>query len=122
MKTVIAVESFDELAERKKIRAGKLSRGERIQPERRISFSRVEDMLACLTPERLRVLSTVKEEPRSMSDLARSLGRNRGSVTRDVKVLHQHRLVVLKRQVNPGHGIVRMVKARSKHMQLQAAI
>ncbi len=122
MKTVIGVESFEQMKARMLERAAKMDRGERLRPERRISFESAEDMLACMTPQRIRLLQKAREEALSVTDLARALGRDRKSVHRDVKALREFNLLAVKKQVNPGHGVVQMVRARSKRMELRASL
>ncbi len=52
-KTVVGVESYEEVWERKFARAEKLDRGLHVEPERRITFESLEDMLSYLTPKRI---------------------------------------------------------------------
>lgn len=56
----------------------------------------------------------IRDKPRSISDLAKALHRNRASVTKDVDVLEQFGLVKSEMAVNAGHGRVRIVKPASK--------
>jgi predicted transcriptional regulator len=122
MKTLIGVESFDEVMNRSISRADKISRGEPVRAERRVIFETAEDMMAYLTPQRLRLIRMVREHPLSISALAASLERNRGAVTRDVKALRTAGLVSVKRAINPGHGSVQLVQARAKTLELRATI
>ncbi|WP_419805797.1 helix-turn-helix domain-containing protein [Terriglobus sp.] len=122
MKTIVTVESFDEMAARKLERARKFDRGEAIVPERRISFERAEDMFAFLTGPRADVLRATIAKPRSITELASALNRNRSAVSRDVRALREHGMVTVKRQVNPGHGQVAVVKAAAKRFELRAQI
>lgn len=50
MKTVIAVESFDEVMNHSLAKADKISRAEPVRAERRVIFETAEDMMAYLTP------------------------------------------------------------------------
>ena len=122
MKTIIGVANFEEMLERSLDRAEKRTRGERVVPERRIMFEHPEDMIALMTPHRIRLYREVKDRALSVTDLAKALDRNRSAVSRDVKVLWERRLVKLTRMVNPGHGVVTLVSARSKHVELRARL
>src|SRR3990172_2082560 len=53
-----------------------------------ICFDSVEDMQKFLSPERIRLLKTVREKnPKSIYELAKMLKRDRKNVTEDVKML-----------------------------------
>ena len=122
MKTVIGVESFDDVTDRSLVHAHKLSLGESVRAERRVTFETAEDMIAYLTPQRLRLIRMVREQPLSISALATSLRRDRGAVTRDVKALRTAGLLRVKKAVNPGHGTVQLVQARAKTLEVRATI
>ena len=122
MKTTIVVENFEEVMNRSADRAAKLGRGEPLRAERRVSFETAEDLVAYLTPQRLRLIRAVRERPLSISALAASLKRDRAAVSRDVQALRTAGLVRVKRAVNPGHGAVQLVQARAKSLQVRATI
>jgi predicted transcriptional regulator len=96
---------------RKLARARLLDKGVPIEPEKRITFERPEEMLACLTPRRLHILRAARRKPQSVSELAASVARNRTAVQRDVGVLSRAGLLTLTRRINPGHGQVQIVRA-----------
>ena len=77
MKTIIGVESFDEVMKRSADRATKLDRGEAVRAERRVTFETAEALVAYLTPQRLRLIPMVREQPLSIAALATSLKRDR---------------------------------------------
>ena len=79
-------------------------------------------MLECLTAQRIRLFQTVREKPLSISALAVELGRNRGSVTRDVNKLKGFGLVRLREQINPGHGVVQIVEPVARKFEMRIAI
>jgi|SRR6185437_8545214 len=111
MKILIGIESFEEMKARKSVRASRLARGERIKPERRITFENSADLLACITPQRIRLIKAARQAPQSVSDLARSLSRHRSAVHRDVKALARYGMVAIRRRNNPGHEQVQIVAA-----------
>jgi len=122
MKTIIGVESLDEVMNRSADRSAKLSRGEAVRAERRVTFETAEDLIAYLTPQRLRLIRMVRERPLSISALAASLERDRGAVSRDVRALRTAGLIRVKRGINPGHGSVQLVQARAKTLEVRATI
>ena len=77
MKTIVSVEDFDSIRNRSLERARKLDRRERVEAERRISFEHPEDMASFLTGRRLGVLWARMEQPRSVTELAAALRRDR---------------------------------------------
>jgi len=120
MKTIIGVESFEEMKTRTLARAARISAGERIKPERRITFENPSDLFACITPQRIRLIEAARETPRSVSDLALRLKRQRAAVHRDVKTLADYGLVTLRKQKNPGHGQVQVVAATAQAFTVTA--
>ncbi len=122
MKTVIGVANFEDVMARSLERAKKRVRGERVRPERHIMFEHPEDMVSFMTPHRIRLYRELKERSLSVTDLAKALDRNRSAVSRDVKALRERRLVKLTRAVNPGHGVVTLVSARAKNVELRAQL
>ena len=122
MRTVIEVEPFGEMRQRKLARARKLDRREAITPIKRISFDTPSDMLACMTPQRLRLCEAAREKPRSVTDLALALERDRKAVHRDVKLLHAFGILSVRRESNPGHGQVTIVQTTASRFRLTAEI
>jgi len=119
VKTVIAVEDFEAMRKRSLERARRFDRQEHVETERRISFEHPEDMASFLTSRRISVLRAAMERPRSVSELAQVLRRNRPAVSRDVRALKQVGLVELNKRTNPGHGQVQIVKAAAKSFEFR---
>jgi predicted transcriptional regulator len=103
-------------------RAERRELGERLEPERIITFADPLDMLECLTAQRIRLCQVARKKRLSISALAEELGRNRGSVTRDVNKLKSFGLIRLREQANPGHGIVQIVEPVAERFDLRAAM
>ncbi len=93
--------------------------GERLSPERSLTFETVEDMMEILSRERIRVCVTAREKPRSVTALAEALGRNRRAVTRDVKRLTELGLLRLRKEVNPGHGQLTVVETVAERFDVR---
>ena len=122
MKTIVTVESFEEMAARKLLRAARLDVKAAIPAERRITFDRPQDMAAFLTAPRVQLLEAAMQQPRSVTELASALQRNRSAVSRDIRALRERGMLVVNRRVNPGHGMVAIVKATATKFHLQAQI
>ena len=122
MKTKIFADGFEGHVRRSLDRAARRERGERPEAERIITFADPLHMVQCLTAERVRIFQVVRAKRLSISALAEELGRNRGSVTRDVNKLKQFGLVRLREQVNPGHGVVQIVEPIAAKVEMRAAL
>jgi predicted transcriptional regulator len=122
MKTKIFADGFEGHVKRSLERAQRIKRGERIEPQRTITFSDPVDMLSCLTAERMRLCQVARTKPLSITALAQELGRNRGSVTRDVNKLREFGLLRLREEVNPGHGTVQIVEPVAMRFEMRASL
>src|SRR5277367_1098425 len=122
MKTKVFSDGFEGHKRRSLDRAKRLAKGERLEAERIITFADPLDMVTCLTTERVRLVQTVRRKRLSISSLAEELGRNRGAVTRDVKLLAGFGLLRVRPQKNPGHGIVQMVEPVAHKLVMRADI
>jgi predicted transcriptional regulator len=122
MKTKIFADGFEGHVRRSLDRAAKFDRGEPVEAERILTFADPLHMMQCLTAERLRIFQAVRAKRLSVSALAEELGRNRGSVTRDVKVLKEFGLVRLREEVNPGHGVVKIVEPVAARVELRSEL
>jgi predicted transcriptional regulator len=122
VKTKMFADGFEGHAKRSLERAQRRESGQRIEPERIITFADPLDMMQCLTAQRIRLCQVARKKRLSVSALAEDLGRNRGSVTRDVNKLKEFGLIRLREQVNPGHGVVQIVEPVAEKIDLRAAL
>jgi len=122
MKTKVFADGFEGHVKRSLERARRRENGGRLEPERIITFADPLQMLECLTAERIRLCQVARKKPLSISGLAQELGRNRGSVTRDVNKLKAFGLIRLREQVNPGHGKVQIVEPVAQRFDMRAAL
>jgi predicted transcriptional regulator len=122
MKTKVFHDGFEGHVRRSLERATKRERGERLDAEKIITFADPLDMIECLTVERVRLCQVVRKKRLSISALAEELGRNRGSVTRDVNKLKRFGLLRLREQVNPGHGVVQIVEPVAQRFEMRIAL
>jgi predicted transcriptional regulator len=122
MKTKIFSDGFEGHVSRARARLERMEKGERLESQRVITFADPLHMLECLTAERIRLCQVARKKRLSISELAQELGRNRGSVTRDVNKLKQHGLIRLREEVNPGHGVVQIVEPVARKFDLRSAV
>lgn len=115
-------DGFEGHVRRSLTRAKARQTGGRLEPETAITFADPLDMVDCLSRERIRIVQTIRKRKLSISSLAEELGRNRGSVTRDVNKLRKFGLLRLREQVNPGHGVVQIVEPVAKKIEMRVAI
>jgi predicted transcriptional regulator len=122
MKTKVFFDGFEGHVRRSLERARRRENGERLEAERIITFEDPLEMLECLTAQRIRLYQVVRKKRLSISALAEELGRNRGSVTRDVNKLKKFGLLRLREQVNPGHGVVQIVEPVAEKFEMRIAL
>jgi predicted transcriptional regulator len=122
MKTKIFDDGFEGHVQRSLTRARDRQRGAKLETEKVLTFADPLDMMECLTAQRVRLCQTVRKKRLSISALAEELGRNRGSVTRDVNKLREFGLLRLREEVNPGHGIVQIVEPVAQRFEMRVTL
>ena len=122
MRLTIHTDGFEGFRKRSLERARKMDRGEKLRPEKSITFENPIEMAKVLTPERMRLFQTVKQKETSVTDLAHGLKRDRSSVSRDVRLLETKGLLTTHEVTNPGHGRVKMVTAPAERLTLIAEL
>jgi predicted transcriptional regulator len=122
MRLTIHTDGMEGFRRRSLERAGKMDRGEKIQPEKSITFENPIEMAKVLTPERIRLYQIVKKKETSVTNLANGLKRDRSSVSRDVRLLELKGLLTTHQVSNPGHGRVKMVTAPIERLTLVAEL
>lgn len=122
MKARVFQDGFEGHVTRSLDRAARREAGERLEAEKIITFADPLDMIECLTAQRVRLCQVVRTKRLSISALAEELGRNRGSVTRDVNKLRSFGLLRLREQVNPGHGVVQIVEPVAERFEMRIAV
>jgi len=115
--------SVEDFFKRSHERAVKLDRKEKLPSDLRITFEDPADLMRALSAQRVKVLQAVKRNARpTVTKLATMLRRDRKSVTRDVVVLEKLGLIRTKTEVNPGHGVVKVVEALAEKYHLTATL
>jgi predicted transcriptional regulator len=96
--------------------------GQVIEEEKTISFEDPEDLLQVLTTARLAVMRVVLERPRSITEIAELLGRDRSAVKRDITLLAGAGLVVVEDKPLPGHGRKKEVRPTAGTLRMEAIL
>ena len=122
MRVKVFTDGFEGHVRRSLDRARRREAGERLEPEKIITFGDPMMMFELMTVQRVRLLQTARKKKLSISALAEELGRNRGSVTRDVNKLKQFGLIRLREETNPGHGNVQVVEPVAKKIEMRAEL
>jgi predicted transcriptional regulator len=120
MKVTIRTDGFEGYKNRALERAAKMDRGERITPEKSITFESPLDLLEALSAERMRLFELTKTKEFSVTSLAKALGRDPKSVRRDVMKLMKVGMLRTREEVNPGHGRVKIVEPVAERFELKA--
>ena len=87
-----------------------------------LSFEDPQRMFTVLSESRRRLMLEIMEEPKTINDLTARLHRNRSAITKDIGMLEKLGLVVSSRQINPGHGIQKMVQAIAPKIEMVATL
>jgi predicted transcriptional regulator len=115
--------SVEDFFKRSHERAVKLDRKEKLPADLRITFEDPADLMRALSAQRVKMLQVVKRNASpTVTKLATMLKRDRKSVTRDVAVLEKLGLIRTKTEVNPGHGVVKVVEPLAEKYHLTATI
>jgi len=122
LKLTITTGSVEEFFARGKTLAGKIDRGEVIEPSTLIMFEDPEDVLEIITNARVSLFRAVKQEPGSITDIARRLHRDRSAVKRDVDILVGAGLIQIDDVSHAGHGRKKYLKATADQFQLLAQV
>lgn len=125
VKVIVSTETVGGFFKRAHEDAKKMDRGELLPPEIRVTFEDPIELLRALSVERMRVIKIVRKHHATnptVSTLAVILKRDRKAVSRDVKVLESFGLLKIRKQANPGHGIMKVVEPLAEQYHLAATI
>jgi predicted transcriptional regulator len=121
-KTEIRVEPAEAFFERGRKLARLADRGGRIPPSRVIAFDDIESLLQVLTAKRVLLLKQVRTAPGSITDLARTLKRDRSAVTRDVQALERAGVLRVTEKSLSGHGRRKWIAPVARDLHLTAQL
>ena len=119
---IVRSESLDDFLARAKTTAQQADQGQRLDKSITISFANVLEMAAVLTKERTRILQSVLNSEKSLTELAATLHRDASAVSRDVAKLEKAGLLCSALVANPGHGRHKIVKAAAPRIELSAVL
>jgi predicted transcriptional regulator len=125
VKVIVGTGTVEEFFKRAHIDARKMDLGEPLPMEVRVTFEDPIEMLRALSVERMKVIRTVQKHRAAkptVSKLAVMLKRDRKAVSRDVKLLEAFGLLRTREQLNPGHGIMKVVEPIAEKYHLTATI
>jgi len=121
-KIMIRTDDVTDFFSRAKDAARKADRGEAFEGKLTLSFEDPQRMFTVLSEARRRLMLEVMREPRTINELSLRLHRNRSAVTKDVGLLEKMGLLVSQRQVNPGHGIQKVVRSVAPKIEMVAML
>ena len=96
----------------------------RSEPDVTVSFNSLEALVSVLTPRRCEIIAAVKAHGgfHSIEELANSVSRDRGTVSRDLKALASAGLIKLREAVLPGHGKRSEIVRKATRLTLELSI
>ena len=94
---------------------------ESIQPSQTLIFEEPAEMLHFLSETKVKLLKTIRQNPDSVTNIAKLMKRNRAAVYRDIHKMELFGLVKISEKINPGHGRHKIVQAASM-LKLEAYI
>lgn len=121
-KIVIRTDDVADFFSRAKDAAGRADRGEAFEGKVTLSFEDPQRMFTVLSEARRRLMLEVMHEPRTINELSHRLHRNRSAITKDVGLLEKMGLLVSQRQINPGHGIQKVVRSVAPKIEMVATL
>lgn len=102
--------------------AQRADQGEQFDETITLSFEDPQRMFTVLSASRRRLMAEVMREPKTINELSDTLHRNRSAITKDVSLLESLGLVVSQRQVNPGHGIQKLIRSVAPRIEMVATL
>lgn len=121
-KVVVRSDDVDGFFARAKEAARRADRGQAFESTVTLSFEDPQSMFTILSEARRRLMLEVMHEPKTINELTQRLHRNRSAITKDVGLLERFGLLVTQRQVNPGHGIQKVVRSVAPRIEMVATL
>lgn len=97
-----------------------IDKREPIQPSRTLIFAEPLEMLRFLSEKKIELINVIRNNPDSITNLAKLTKRNRTSVCRDINEMERFGLVRTHEETNTGHGRHKIVELISKKFKLEA--
>jgi len=99
-----------------------LDEGKPVKDGITISFERPEEMLRFMSARRLRLLRAVRKQPGSIKELALSVHRKPDAVAKDLRLLSDAGLVMIRKIPNTKHGTMNYVEPVGDEVKLEAVV
>lgn len=80
------------------------------------------EMLRFLSAAKIQLINCIRNHPDSVTNIAKTIGRNRASVYRDIHEMETYGLVKTHEEINPGHGRHKIVELMAPALKLEAFI
>lgn len=98
-------------------------KGETIKPRiKTLLFEDPMEMLHFLSTAKLKLIRKIREQPDSITNLAKVTRRKVSAVARDINELEKVGIVKTYNVINPGHGKHRIIELTAKKLKLEASI
>ena len=85
-----------------------------------LTFVEPTEMLHFLSAAKIKLIRIIRNNPGTVTNIAKVIKRDRSSVNRDILELKKFGLVKIHEEVNPGHGKHKIVELISSHLKLEA--
>ena len=121
-KVVIRTDDLDGFFARAKDAARRADQAQKFEEQVTLTFEDPQHMFTVLSEARRQLMSEVMREPKTIKELTTRLHRNRSSVTKDVGMLEKMGLIVSSRQLNPGHGLQKVVQSVAPKIEMIATL
>lgn len=123
IKTIVTTGTIKDFFDRGKNISRSLDAKNKINTRKRIiSFEDPKDLLRFISDKKMTLMKLIREQPDSVTALAKFLKRERSSVDRDIRILESYGLVKTHYENNPGHGKYKIVEPVSRYpVEIRAA-
>ena len=99
-----------------------LDKKEPIEPSHTLVFVDPLEMLRFLSEKKIKLINAIRDNPDSITNIAKITKRNRASVYRDINEMERFGLVKTHEEVNAGHGRHKIVELSAPGFKLEAYI
>lgn len=117
-KAVIRTDDMDAFFARARNTARLADQGLNLESTFTLSFEDPQEITSLLSKQRYRLISEILKQPKTISELAKSLDRDRSSIARDIRLLEKTGLVVSERLTKPGHGTQKLVRTIAPKIEI----